>query len=643
MMDFWVRADGQDQWQAVPHEGGILVPGLYTVIARSPQPHFTITVDIHHLQDGDPSPIQPSTGGVSPTLQERRSIRTNDEGVGVILPNHALTPGIWEFHCHDADLIAELFGDARSDVLRLSVPGDPNLRTAPEADQDSEGETPEMTEINRDDPEASSQRGEWPKPNQVEQPASTDPFDDVDDTWDLDQLNALAQRNAGVPSDPPQAPAALGLEPVPFTLLHSQLQGDPGEVVVLTGRIGGPGDMEARVYAGGEVVYESQRTIQFPPEARTAVFSLPIPLPATPWPQNLVGTLMLQPTSAQLPTSVSFTIARRTPPSPEPEVDPMVSPLARANRNSLSDPLSSRSAQSAPLHLGREAAPYLSGLTADSAEAPPPVVSYPDPNPMPQTAQPSDILQSNILQVEDTNPRTLKRLLRFCQSTSNEPTSNKIDEIAADKTTAHETVDPPQLTSPEIQSPEIQSLEPAAPDPTPDPPPADLSKLEQSWPVAQELQPRVESVPGLPTPEAKAAPAQHRQDKREKKAVAMDPRPLPVMHPFQEVASESLPKPDLEVPLHIRAGETFDIKLRITCEAPPPWIKFRIRNGQNKSIADGPRCLIDYSQTGDNSWQTLTRLTIPHGIPELWFEAWVVSRDLSNEGSRVVVQRTVRE
>ncbi len=440
---------------------------------------------------------------------------------------------------------------------------------------------------------------------------------------------------------------------MPFTLLHSQLQGDPGEVVVLTGRIGGPGDMEARVYAGGEVVYESQRTIQFPPDARTAVFSLPIPLPATPWPQNLVGTLMLQPTSAQLPTSVSFTIARRTPPAPEPEVDPMVSPLARANRNSLSDPLSSRSAQSAPLHLGREAAPYLSGLTADPAVAPTPVVSYPDPNLMPQTAQPSDGLQSDILQVEDTNPRTLKRLLRFCQPTTHESSINETpaEEIPAKEIPAKATVDPPQPISPETQTPEaqrseVQNLEPAKPDLTPDPSPPDLPQLEQSRPLAQERQPWVESAPELPTPKAKAAPApepaQDRQDKREN-AVAMDPRPLPVMHPFQEVASGSLPKPDLEVPLQIRAGETFDIKLRLTCEAPPPWIKFRIRNGQNKSIADGPRCLIDYSQTGDNSWQTLTRLTIPHGIPELWFEAWVISRDLNHEGSRVVVQRTVRD
>ncbi|NJL97865.1 MAG: hypothetical protein HC924_03065 [Synechococcaceae cyanobacterium SM2_3_2] len=339
MMNFWVRADGQDQWEAVPHEGGSLTAGTYTIIARSPQPHFTITVDIHHLQPGDPSPTDRPTAGVSPSLQERRSIRTNDEGVGVILPATDLGAGVWEFYCHDADLIAELFGETRSDVLRLSIQED----VAPE-----DAAQEDATLMSRD-PQPIDQVGEHDQTLDEAQPNS-----DPDPFWgETDYLEAPQPSPSGVATvEPaltgPDLAQISNLEPISFTLLHSQLQGDPGEVVVLTGRIGGPGDMEARVYSAGEVVYESQRSIQFPPEARTAVFSLPIPLPVRPWQQDLVGTLMLHPANDQLPTSVTFTIARHSPPEPEPEVNPLLNPLAKASRNSLSDPLSSRSAQSAP-------------------------------------------------------------------------------------------------------------------------------------------------------------------------------------------------------------------------------------------------------------------------------------------------------
>ncbi|NJK63497.1 MAG: hypothetical protein HC921_13155 [Synechococcaceae cyanobacterium SM2_3_1] len=121
-MNFWVKDVHTDQWQPVPPEGCTLMAGTYTVIAGSPQPHFTITVDI------DQYPLPTTNGDTLPARQpgmgvrhEQRLVRTNDEGIAVILPPTLLAPGVWEFRCHDADLIAELFGEGKFDTLSLRV------------------------------------------------------------------------------------------------------------------------------------------------------------------------------------------------------------------------------------------------------------------------------------------------------------------------------------------------------------------------------------------------------------------------------------------------------------------------------------------------------------------------------------------
>jgi len=100
MLNFWVRRDGQEDWQPVPAEGAVLEEDTYTIVARSPQPHFTITVEVRQRPLG-PQNQGPNTGTTPPQVQTR-SVRTNDEGIGIILPASRLTPGFWELHCRDA-------------------------------------------------------------------------------------------------------------------------------------------------------------------------------------------------------------------------------------------------------------------------------------------------------------------------------------------------------------------------------------------------------------------------------------------------------------------------------------------------------------------------------------------------------------
>ncbi|NJK63496.1 MAG: hypothetical protein HC921_13150 [Synechococcaceae cyanobacterium SM2_3_1] len=96
--------------------------------------------------------------------------------------------------------------------------------------------------------------------------------------------------------------------------------------------------MEARLYAQEEVIFETERAIRFPVESKTAVFSLPVPLPSTAWNGDLVGMLTLHPTdSTILPASLTFTVsckAVETPPAhPEMRSTPASESLPESEVN----------------------------------------------------------------------------------------------------------------------------------------------------------------------------------------------------------------------------------------------------------------------------------------------------------------------
>jgi len=66
MLNFWVRRDGQEDWQPVPAEGAVLEEDTYTIVARSPQPHFTITVEVRQRPLSSQNQ-GPNTGTTPPT------------------------------------------------------------------------------------------------------------------------------------------------------------------------------------------------------------------------------------------------------------------------------------------------------------------------------------------------------------------------------------------------------------------------------------------------------------------------------------------------------------------------------------------------------------------------------------------------
>jgi hypothetical protein len=492
MLSFWVRRNGQEEWQPVPAEGAILEEDTYTVLAHCPQPYFTITVEVRHRplaaeDEQAPAEAKASKG----ELLQTRSVRTNEEGIAIILPATRLAPGSWELHCRDADLIAELFGEKElKNCLRFQV---------------------------------------------VPAPAQSEP----------------AAALVAQPTEPESAPQPKEPAPPPelFSLMHSELEGSPEEVLVLTGRIGCSGELQVRLWQEGspDPLFQGRRQIQLPGQARTAVFSIPLTLPSQPWARPLQGEVCLAPSSWQHPELLRVPFSVRC-----------------------------RGQGEGPPSLPQEAEP---------------------PTPEASPASTTTLLSPE---------RTLQKLLRIWQRS------------ASGGKEAPDPLPPQEL--------------PASPTP-----PAEAAAKANA-------QPGVGTLPTEPPGKEAVLPAQTEIQPTSPSAVTdQNPETLPL-------PPGVCPAPQLLVPEHLRAGDNFDVVLRLpaslnsvssSSEQPPLWIKFWVKHGRTRSLVDGPRWLLDFSRNEQGQWQALTRMTIPPGVPELIFEAWAVSPDRQQQSDRVTEHRSI--
>jgi hypothetical protein len=582
-MKFWIKRAGNEEWVPISAEDGLLFTDTYTIIAHSPQPHFTITVDVHQYRlvqsDGSEAEVAPPAADLSQghKLQQgeqlqhlQRSIRTNDEGIGVILPATALTPGLWELHCHDADLIAELFGEGQSNTLRFQV-------VAPVTSQ----ALGDPLSVNPSDPAFSHLQ--IPTPVPAATPA-TEPL-----PLPVPPPIPLASAPQSYPLEATLAP----IEPPNFSLVHTELEGSPGEFLVLTGRIGSSGDLAVEVFAQDQPIFQSQRSIQFPADAKSAAFSIPIPLPATPWQGDLVGNLTLKGSTGQPSPSIQFTVSCLEPMPSDPSAT-----------------LESR-VSSAPLDHD----PSSVGLAPQSHSFQP-SVEIPLPSSTPSAA-PSPTAETLLV------GRTWQKLLSISQV---KPAAGG----SAPEPILEHTL--PPATGVESLPTQISHLaEPAVAEDS-------LLTAEPQW------------FPHLLHPDPLLD-----QPLQQEPILPQPPPPDPVVWPESSAFPTGsnpadLPVPQVAVPDQVRAGETIDIILTLNPLSPqgsgnqdhPLWIKFWVKHGQTRSLVDGPRWLLDFTRTDQGQWQAITRMTVPLGIPTLIFEAWSVSPDLKQQSSRTTLKRSIR-
>jgi hypothetical protein len=109
---FLLQKEGDRSWLPLDSPDVEILEGRYRIVARSNQVNTEVEVRISHLTIGEDPPKR---------RIQKRSNRTNQDGLMVVIPFTRLKPGIWELCCSSIDLMSDLLGDSWQYAVKLQV------------------------------------------------------------------------------------------------------------------------------------------------------------------------------------------------------------------------------------------------------------------------------------------------------------------------------------------------------------------------------------------------------------------------------------------------------------------------------------------------------------------------------------------
>ncbi len=108
---FLIQKQGDRTWHTLESPNIQILEGRYRVLARSNLPNTDVEVRVTHS----------STQEVPPKRRiQKRSRRTNSEGLMAVIPFTLLKPGMWELRC-SGDLMSDIFGKSWQQSVYLQV------------------------------------------------------------------------------------------------------------------------------------------------------------------------------------------------------------------------------------------------------------------------------------------------------------------------------------------------------------------------------------------------------------------------------------------------------------------------------------------------------------------------------------------
>jgi hypothetical protein len=109
---FLLQKDGDRSWLPLDTPDVEILEGRYRIVARTKQPNADIHVRICHLATEEDPPKR---------RIQKRTHRTNSDGLMIVTPFTRLQPGSWELSCFAADVMSDLVGDTKHQSVRLQV------------------------------------------------------------------------------------------------------------------------------------------------------------------------------------------------------------------------------------------------------------------------------------------------------------------------------------------------------------------------------------------------------------------------------------------------------------------------------------------------------------------------------------------
>ncbi|MBD2606001.1 hypothetical protein H6G81_16085 [Scytonema hofmannii FACHB-248] len=108
---FLLQKQGDRSWHTLESPNLEILEGRYRVLARSNRPHIDVEVRVIHSSTQE-VPIQRRV--------QKRSRRTNNEGLMAVIPFTHLKPGIWELRC-SGDLMSDILGKSWQYSIKIQV------------------------------------------------------------------------------------------------------------------------------------------------------------------------------------------------------------------------------------------------------------------------------------------------------------------------------------------------------------------------------------------------------------------------------------------------------------------------------------------------------------------------------------------
>lgn len=109
---FLLQKDGDRSWLPLDSPDAEILEGRYRLVARSNQVNTDIGIRICHLATEEDPPKR---------RFQKRSSRTNENGLMVVMPFTYLRAGMWEISCFSTDPMSDLVGDTLHHTICLCV------------------------------------------------------------------------------------------------------------------------------------------------------------------------------------------------------------------------------------------------------------------------------------------------------------------------------------------------------------------------------------------------------------------------------------------------------------------------------------------------------------------------------------------
>lgn len=151
-MEYWeflLQKEGERSWQTLKSEKLTVEPGRYRIVAHSSRTNADVEICVTHTTIAEVPPKRRS---------QKRSRRTNTEGLMVVIPFTYLKPGMWELRCC-GDIMSDFLGKSWQNLIQLEVLATQPSLSTPETTPSPVEQPAELTSIEPDSKDTVSENG----------------------------------------------------------------------------------------------------------------------------------------------------------------------------------------------------------------------------------------------------------------------------------------------------------------------------------------------------------------------------------------------------------------------------------------------------------------------------------------------------